>query len=207
MYCSRRRQPPAPSSSSLRARQVSLASIFLHLLAPAARHLGDLWNEDRVDFTQVTVGLMRLQQVLRAVSPEFQEAAPRRARLARVLLVPAPGEQHTFGLVMVAEFFHRAGWLVAGGPESTDIDPVARVRAMPFAMIGISIGSHTRLDSVARLIRAVRRASCNRAIGVLVGGPLLIDHPEIVSQVGADATAADGGQAVAQAEGLLALLR
>ena len=68
-------------------------------------------------------------------------------------------------------------------------------------MIGISIGSHTRLDAVARQIRAVRRASRNRAIGVMVGGPLLIDHPEIASVVGADTTAADGAQAVAQAEG------
>jgi methanogenic corrinoid protein MtbC1 len=41
----------------------------------------------------------------------------------------------------------------------------------------------------------------------MVGGPLLAVHPEIVSMVGADATASDGAQAVAQAEGLLALLR
>lgn len=191
---------------SLRQRQVTLDSVYLNLLTPAARQLGDMWTEDRVDFTQVTVGLMRLQQVLRAISPSFLETAPHTARAARVLLVPAPGEQHTFGLVMVAEFFHRAGWAVSGGPDSAGVDPVALVRTLPFAMIGISIGSTTRLDSVARQIRAVRRASCNRSIGVMVGGPLLVAHPEIVSMVGADATASDGAQAVAQAEGLLALL-
>jgi methanogenic corrinoid protein MtbC1 len=191
---------------SLRQRQVTLDSVYLHLLTPAARQLGDMWTEDRVDFTQVTVGLMRLQQVLRAISPTFLETAPHNARAARVLLVPAPGEQHTFGLVMVAEFFHRAGWAVSGGPDSAGVDPVALVRNLPFAMIGISLGSATRLDSVARQIRAVRRASCNRSIGVMVGGPLLVAHPEIVAMVGADATASDGAQAVAQAEGLLALL-
>lgn len=191
---------------SLRQRQVTLDSVYLNLLTPAARQLGDMWTEDRVDFTQVTVGLMRLQQVLRAISPAFLETAPHNARAARVLLVPAPGEQHTFGLVMVAEFFHRAGWAVSGGPDSAGVDPVALVRTLPFAMIGISLGSATRLDSVARQIRAVRRASCNRSIGVMVGGPLLVAHPEIVSMVGADATASDGAQAVAQAEGLLALL-
>jgi methanogenic corrinoid protein MtbC1 len=202
-------EAPAAASyvESLRARQVTPGAIYLDLLTPAARRLGLMWDEDRCDFTQVTVGLMRLQQVMRAISPAFLEAAPPTPRAARVLLVPAPGEQHTFGLVMVAEFFHRAGWLVAGGPESAGVDPVAMVRATPFAMIGISIGSHTRLDAVARQIRAVRRASRNRAIGVMIGGPLLIDHPEIASLVGADATAADGGQAVAQAEALLELLR
>jgi methanogenic corrinoid protein MtbC1 len=192
---------------SLRQRQVTLDSVYLHLLTPAARELGEMWNEDRVDFTQVTVGLMRLQQVLRAINPAFLETVPYGARGARVLLVPAPGEQHTFGLVMVAEFFRRAGWAVSGGPDSKGVDPVALVRTLPYAMIGISIGSTTRLDGVARQIRAVRRASCNRSIGVMVGGPLLLAHPEIVSMVGADATASDGAQAVAQAEGLLALLR
>jgi len=192
---------------SLRVRKLTPATIYLDLLAPAARRLGVMWDEDRCDFTQVTIGLMRLQQVMRAISPAFLVAAPRATRMARVLLVPAPGEQHTFGLVMVAEFFHRAGWLVAGGPESAGIDPVAMVRDTSFAVIGISIGSHTRLDGVARQIRAVRRASRNREIGVMVGGPLLVDHPEIASMVGADATAADGGQAVAHAEALLELLR
>jgi methanogenic corrinoid protein MtbC1 len=197
---------------SLLAHRVTPSAVYLDLLTPAARKLGAMWDEDRCDFTQVTVGLMRLQQVMRAISPTFLEAAPRAPRTASVLLVPAPGEQHTFGLVMVAEFFHRAGWLVAGGPDSGGsrsggIDPVAMVRATSFAMIGISIGSHTRLDAVARQIRAVRRASRNRAIGVMIGGPLLIDHPEIASVVGADTTAADGAQAVAQAEALLELLR
>jgi methanogenic corrinoid protein MtbC1 len=192
---------------SLLGRRVTPGAIYLDLLTPAARRLGAMWEEDSCDFTQVTIGLMRLQQVMRAISPAFLQAAPRAPRTARVLLAPAPGEQHTFGLVMVAEFFHRAGWLVAGGPESAGIDPVAMVSATSFAVIGITIGSHTRLDAVARQIRAVRRASRNRAIGVMIGGPLLIDHPEIASLVGADATAADGAQAVAQAEALLELLR
>jgi methanogenic corrinoid protein MtbC1 len=40
----------------------------------------------------------------------------------------------------------------------------------------------------------------------MVGGPLFIEHPELVAGVGADATAADGLQAVAQAQSLLTLL-
>jgi len=49
-------------------------------------------------------------------------------------------------------------------------------------------------------ICALRRASRNREIGVLVGGPLLIEKPELAEIVGADATAADGPQAVLRAE-------
>jgi methanogenic corrinoid protein MtbC1 len=192
---------------SARERGVSAAALYLELLAPAARRLGELWDEDRCDFTQVTIGTMRLQQVLRAISSDLLAARPRDARTSRILLIPAPGEQHTFGLVMVAEFFQRAGWSVAGGPCSVGVDPVGMVRGTAFDMIGISVGSATRLDAVAGLIRAVRRASRNRAIGVMVGGPVVTEHPEVVAQVGADATAADAHQAVVRAQALLSLSR
>jgi len=192
---------------SARARGVSAATIYLDLLAPVARRLGELWDEDRCDFTQVTIGTMRLQQILRAISPDFFTTRPRDARRSRVLLVPAPGEQHTLGLVMVAEFFRRAGWSVAGGPCSVGTDPVAMVRHTAFDVIGFSVGSATRIDAVARHIRVLRRVSRNRAIGVMVGGPVVADHPEIATQIGADATAADARQAVVQARALLSLLR
>jgi methanogenic corrinoid protein MtbC1 len=190
-----------------RERGVSAAALYLELLAPAARRLGELWDEDRCDFTQVTIGTMRLQQILRAISPDFLAARPRDIRTSRILLVPAPGEQHTFGLVMVAEFFHRAGWSVAGGPCSIGADPVAMVRDIAFDVIGISVGSARRIDAVARLIRAVRRASRNRAIGVMLGGPVVARHPELVAKVGADATAADAQQAVVHARDLVSLSR
>jgi methanogenic corrinoid protein MtbC1 len=40
----------------------------------------------------------------------------------------------------------------------------------------------------------------------MVGGPVFLAHPELVAMVGADATAADGRQAVQQAQRLLMLI-
>ncbi len=80
------------------------------------------------------------------------------------------------------------------------------VRSEWFAVVGLSVASETRIDALANGIRALRRASRNRAIGVLVGGPLFLAHPELVGHVGADATALDGGQAPDQAQNVLALL-
>jgi methanogenic corrinoid protein MtbC1 len=37
----------------------------------------------------------------------------------------------------------------------------------------------------------------------MVGGPLVLDHPEVVARVGADATATDARDAAVQAEKLL----
>ena len=63
---------------TVRQRGASLEGIFLRLLAPAARELGLLWEEDECDFMQVTVGLCRLHHLLRELSPEFRGPAPER---------------------------------------------------------------------------------------------------------------------------------
>jgi methanogenic corrinoid protein MtbC1 len=191
------------SLAGIRQRGISVESIYIDLLAPAARYLGYLWDEDLCGFADVTVGLGRLQQVMRELSPAFGSEVDHPADGRRALLVPAPGEQHTFGLSMVAEFFRRAGWEVVGGVGGPEIDPVDLVRDEWFDVIGVSVGNEARLDWLRNGITEVRRASRNRAIGVMVGGPVFNLNPEYVAQVGADITASDGRQAPVLAEGLL----
>lgn len=182
---------------------MAVEDIYLGLLAPAAQELGRMWEEDLCSFTDVTVAVGRLQRVLRTLSPAFGHEVDHPQDGRRVLLVPAPGEQHTFGLSIVAEFFRRAGWEVVGDSEVRAADPAALVRSEWFDLIGISVGSDARLDWLASGIAAVRNASCNRAIGVLVGGPSFTADPARAREVGADATASDGRQAPVMAEHLL----
>lgn len=189
----------------VRARGVTLDRVYLDLLAPAARYLGDLWNADLCDFTAVTVGLWRLQQVVRELSPAFQDKAERRNRQHVILLSSVPGEQHTLGVSIVGEFFRRTGWDVwAASPVSMN-ELVGIVRSEWFGIIGLSVSSECKVEGLASTIHSLRRASRNRSIGIMVGGPVFIEHPELVPLVGADATAVDGKQACEQAEGLLAL--
>jgi methanogenic corrinoid protein MtbC1 len=70
----------------------------------------------------------------------------------------------------------------------------------------LSVATETRIDVLTETIRAIRRASRNRSVGILVGGPILIDKPELASLVGADATAIDGPQAVQRAEHIFSCL-
>jgi methanogenic corrinoid protein MtbC1 len=70
---------------------------------------------------------------------------------------------------------------------------------------GFSIGAKSHLDSLTRIISQLRRVSRNRDISIMVGGPLILLHPELVARVGADVWARDAQTAVRQASGLLAL--
>lgn len=187
-----------------RARGTTVETLFVDLLAPAARHLGKLWEDDRCHFADVTVGLGRLQQIMRGLSSAFGTEIEPPAGGRRALLMPAPGDQHTFGLSMVAEFFARAGWEVAGVIDPMPMLVQDKVHNEWFDLVGISAGSSTRLDGLQSCIASVRRHSHNRSIAVMVGGPLFALNPELVVTVGADGTCSDARHAPALAESLLA---
>lgn len=191
---------------SIRARGAPLERLYLDLLAPAARRIGQLWVEDLCSFADVTVALARLQRVVRELSPAFQVDARAMDPRRRAALLPMPGEQHTFGLIMVAEFFQRAGWDVWSEPIGTEAELTSLVSGEWFAVVGLSVGCDARIGKLPGIIRSLRRASCNRDIGVMVGGRVFAENPDLATMVGADATATDGRQAALQAETLLALL-
>jgi methanogenic corrinoid protein MtbC1 len=79
-----------------------------------------------------------------------------------------------------------------------------RVKNEWFDLVGVSAGSSTRLDGMKACIAAVRKHSHNRAVAVMVGGPLFTVQPDLVERLGADGMATDGRQAPALAERLLA---
>jgi methanogenic corrinoid protein MtbC1 len=191
------------SIESLRSRGISVDRIFVELLAPTARYLGDLWDDDLCNFTDVTVGLGRLQRVLRELSPALGISVEHPSQGRRALLLPSPGEQHTFGLVMVSEFFRQAGWDVTGGAWTDGVDAASLVANEWFDVIGFSLGAAGHLPALAASIEAVRHATCNHDIAVLVGGPLFGLHPEYVGEVGADGMTIDGREAPLLAEGLI----
>jgi methanogenic corrinoid protein MtbC1 len=190
--------------AGLRTAGMSLEVIYLELLAPAARHLGALWEADLCSFAEVTLGLWRLQQVMHGLGSAFQEDAAYNVHARRAMLVPVPGSQHTLGLFMVAEFFRRAGWDVWGDAMVSARDIVAAARAEWFDVIGISVATEAQFDALASVILAVRKASQNRSLVVIIGGPIVAMTPGLVARVGADATAENAPEAVVQAETLVA---
>jgi MerR family transcriptional regulator, light-induced transcriptional regulator len=185
---------------------VALERIFLDLMTPVARRLGEAWEADRCDFSTVTLGLLRLQHMVRDYGAAFLPEGRPRAERQRILLANPPGEQHTFGRDMLAGFFRHAGWTVWDPAPRSAKEFATLVRQEPFQVIGISAASDSRLEAIADCIRTVRRSVVNGGVGVMVGGPVFAAHPEYVALVGADATAADGRQAILQAERLLAVL-
>lgn len=189
----------------LRQRGVSVQTLFLDLLTPAARRLGEFWTCDSCSFTDVTVAMGRLQQLLRANSSAFglNNISEGRAAERRVLLLPCPGEQHTFGLSIVAEFFYRAGWDVTTSFMQPSVSLNQLVERQWFDAVGLSLGDVTGLNRLNDCVRQIRRASLNPQVPILAGGSVFVLNPALVDVTAADAVVLQADQAPEVATRLL----
>jgi methylmalonyl-CoA mutase cobalamin-binding subunit len=177
-------------------------------LARCAQELGRRWDQDACTFADVTIGVGRLMRALRQPGlcgdPGFGPAGGGGPQL---LLLPAPGEQHVFGLALLAEQFSRHGWTVTGSTDAHGPDPLAWVAAHRVDVVGISVGSTGRAALVPELCAALRLASCHAGLSILVGGPLFDAHGggPTAADLGADRVARDAREAVEIARQLCGL--
>jgi methanogenic corrinoid protein MtbC1 len=169
------------------------------LLGPAARLLGVMWERDTCDFMSVTLGVYRLDQIMRETALAGQMEPLGHAYENRILLLPAPGEQHSFGLGMVSDAFREGGWCVRSGPAVSRAQLARLVKDEWFDVIGLSVTTDRWLKGLPSCIRAVRKASCNPGVFIMVGGHAIISHSERTRFLGADAAAADARDALQQA--------
>lgn len=185
-----------------RAKGYDDQTLCLELLAPAAKLLGFMWEEDLCSFADVTVGLGRLQQVLQAITDRGAEssAGPDRS----VLLSVVPGEQHVFGMLLAADAFRRGGWRVAGLTDGTAEELRRAVSLERFDLVGLSAVQDVDAEAVKILITSLRRASLNPDLRIAVGGRFFDLNPHLVAVVGADGGAEDARASVATAERLVA---
>lgn len=181
------------------ASGVELEEIYLNLLTPVARKLGERWDNDEADFTQVTVALWRIKQLMYDLSPVFQEYAEYKQQGKNVMLVPLPGSQHTLGLFMVSEFFARAGWRVWGELAATEADIIHMVQSQWFDIVGLSASVREQFPDLKQMIAQVRAVSLNPHVGIMIGSPVFNQNPDLIEDLGADMVGIDAVDALEKA--------
>jgi MerR family transcriptional regulator, light-induced transcriptional regulator len=180
-----------------RSLGMRIEELYLELLEPAARLYGLGWESDDCDFTEVTVGCWRLQQLMYAYGDDFHnEVRLQASHSARIWLSAVPGEQHTFGASMVREFLIRAGHQVLGMPCATPSVVLETVKREHLDVIGFSIAGDLMYERARQLIESVRSCSRNQAVRVLIGGPALLGNYELCAKLGADAWAKNAHEAL-----------
>lgn len=184
-------------------RGVSVESVFVDLLAASARRLGQHWEEDECDFLDVTMGLWRLQEVMRQVALRYPPQPQGVDGGRSALFSPLPGDEHVLGTLMVEEVFARAGWQTEAliSPKRKELLQIIAERH--YNLIGLTISCDCPNAILADLISAIRSVSRAPRVQVLIGGHMVNANPGIVEAVGADGTAVDACSVLALAEKLV----
>lgn len=181
---------------------VTLEDVYSGLLAPAARYLGDAWKDDTLTFVDVSLGLCAMHRLL-CDCENLGFIGPPLSERHAVLLAATPGDQHTFGISMVADLFRRYGWHVrnaSGCDASNLLDELGRMQA---PIIGLSLNSHLQFDTLCRLVRDARKRIVGRPLIVMVGGEVFRNDPTLAQTAGADYVATEGHKAVFDARAML----
>ena len=186
--------------TGLRERGVSMDTLFVNVLEPTARHLGSLWEDDACDFIDVTLAVGRLQHLLAIFNDTH--GLPALDGKRHVLMTTMPDETHSFGAQMVEKFLSAGGWTVQSEPAAGADAIAALVERRWFAVAGLTVSCDKGLGGLADLIGSIRQHSCNRAIGIMVGGPVFTANPGLAAELGADATASNAPAAVVLAQKL-----
>jgi MerR family transcriptional regulator, light-induced transcriptional regulator len=170
---------------------VPFQDVLLGLMAPAARILGERWEEDQASFVEVALGVSRMHRILREFDGVPSHLWSNAGFGRHALLLPAPGEKHSFGLRLVQEFLLRESWTVTNNPVD-DVEQLGVLVAQEhFDIVGLSLSGQTVIEPFMESIRVIRKSSKNRQVRVIVGGHLFVEKPELIGSCGSDAYAID----------------
>ena len=190
-----------------RERGVPLEAIYLQLFVGAAHLLGEWWESDESNFSQVTFSMTRIHGMLNQLSPSFHAGANstqlERSGERRILMTTMPGQQHTLGLSMLAEFFRRDGWVVLAIPSPEPGLIQASLSTNWFDLLALSASTDAEIEDLGSTILAARKTSRNPRLSIMVGGPLLGRQPHLGKALGADGVSNDAADALALAQRLL----
>jgi methanogenic corrinoid protein MtbC1 len=170
-------------------------------VAGAACKLGEMWDDDRISFIDVTLACGKLYGIIRGLRHVLapQITAGREVRPALFALVP--GETHTLGIEIATDHFRREGWDVDMLVGLDHDALIAGADTRHYQAIVLVANSDRMMEPLTRLSFALRITQ--PVAHIIVAGGILDHHPDILKLVGAEAAMADLDSAIGVLRGVL----
>ena len=177
------------------ARGVSKTALADDYIPALARQMGDMWCRDTMGFAEVTIGVARLQAILRDLGPEWRADQSASADAPLILLVTLRDAQHTLGAVLLAGQLRRKGYSVRLALDATQHHLADLCTRLRFDAVFVSASESESLEKLRKMIDFLRETS-GTPLNVAVGGGLLDIHDDVASVVGADIATSNIDEAV-----------
>jgi methylmalonyl-CoA mutase cobalamin-binding subunit len=171
-------------------------AVYADLVLPVVRAIEADWQAGALPFADIVAHFWTVQRLIDGLSGTAPGPTSGTAR-GTVLLTLPEGEDHGFGLGVVAEEFRAAGWAVTTHRGRGNRQVIDQVAAQDFAAIGLSVGHDGVLHGLADLVQDLRIAARNPRLRVILGGNVLATRPAGFGFLGADMIARTGAEALA----------
>jgi len=182
----------------LRDSGIGADEIIDTVIPGAARLLGERWFADEISFADVTIGAARLQESVRALASRDdmkKRQVSNDPEGHKVLLVLPRGEDHSLGVIVLADQFRRLGYRVTVAVDQHPRQIVDLIQKDRVAMVGISVSGRRTLASAKDMVEKIR-ASVTRFVPIVLGGPYAMTHSESLSVTQADHVVVDAPAAL-----------
>lgn len=190
-------QSTAALCLEFRRSRVPMTDLVDAYIPEVARHLGRAWEQDRVSFAEVTVGLSRLHTLLHEVQADWVADSVDRTRMSATLLIVPPQEQHTLGAMIFASQLRRKGVSVCIriAPGVNELNSLLADGRFDAAMV--TLGSNDRLETCAKLVKTLKTMT-KGLLPVSVGGPVVDGCRDVLLDAGVDVVSNDVSTVVQQ---------
>lgn len=188
--CGRDPYPFDMLKPELKRARISPAMLADVYIPEVARRLGEAWETDCVSFAQVTMGVARLQAILREVGATWSADAMGHSDGPTLLFILPSGEQHTLGAMVMAGRLRRSGISICMSiaPNPADLANLVSIRR--FDGVLISIACQDRLEVCQKLVTTLKRASGNK-LPIALGGAMLVSGGGSIEISGVDVVTND----------------
>lgn len=184
----------------MKRNRVSVAALADVYIPIAARRMGEAWEDDRMSWLDVSMGVARLQSLLREIGVAWAADQAGDTGHGTVLLIIPDREQHTLGPMVAMGQMRRFGVSVCLriAPSYDELRSLVATRNFNGVMISVAVAE--KLESVAKMIKFLK-SNLKTPLPVIVGGAVMTTRDDAAACTGADLASNDIGAAL-QAIGL-----
>lgn len=150
-----------------------------------ARRMGEAWCDDGMSFAEVTIGVARLQGLLRDLTENWSVESRMYDDGLNIVVLMLADDFHTLGPMLVTSQLRRLGAsvrLLLGRP-TTEVKTV--VQDQEFDLVLVSVAHVEKLVATGELVRVIRNNMLSPA-PIVVGGPAIYYDDDAKATTGAD---------------------
>jgi len=170
--------------------RISLAALADVYIPIAARRMGQAWHEDELSWIDVTIGVGRMQSLLREIGTAWVADQAGDTGHGTVMLIVPEREQHTLGPMVATGQMRRYGVSVCLRIAPSFNELRSLMAARQFDGVMISVATKEKLESVVKTVQFLKTLMA-KPVPVVVGGAVMSKVEDPASCTGADFSSND----------------